>query len=65
MSIGEYKLERSVSVRTFPELIVGDAGRQSYLSAKPRTRFAYQWPDNVKCISNQILIKIYRVVQEL
>ena len=47
-SIDEYILEQSVSVRAVPELIMGEAGRQSNFSAKPRPRFAYQWPDNVK-----------------
>ena len=43
-------LEQSVSVRAVPELIVGEGGggRQSNFSARPRPRFAYRWPDNVK-----------------
>ena len=36
-----------------------------FFSAKFRARFAYQCPDNVKCISRQNLIKIYNVFQEL
>ena len=47
-------LVQSVSVRAVPELIVGGGGgvggggRQSNFSARPRPRFAYRWPDNVK-----------------
>ena len=41
-------LEQSVSVRAVPELSVEEAGLQSIFSTKPRPRFAYQWPDNIK-----------------
>ena len=38
-------LEKSVYVNDIPELDGGEAGRQS---GKSRSRFAYQWTDNVK-----------------
>ena len=58
-------LKQSVSVRAVPELIVGEAGRQSKFSTKPHPRFVYQLPEMLKCVSKQNLIKIYCVVQEL
>ena len=44
----EYILEQSVSVRAVPELIVDEAGRWSNFSAKLRSRFVNQLPDNDK-----------------
>ena len=44
--IGEYILEQSASFRAMG---VGmGRGLQTIFSAKPRLRFAYQWPDIIK-----------------
>ena len=63
LCIGDNIIEQSVSVRAVPKLIVGEAGRQSNFSAKPRPRTSGQ--TMLKCISKQKLIKIYHVVLEL
>ena len=41
-------LEQSVSVRAVQNKLWRRRGRQSNVSTKPRTRFAYQWPDNIE-----------------